>query len=117
MIRVEVIEKFDLERFDELKNIKRARNDVKGSLFVGDTFECSQDLVEYLTGGNRLGRAFVKVIEIEPEITEEQVQAVAIAMVEQANEEEKPVENIINKIVEEAVEEGFEKPKKKKSKK
>lgn len=94
MIRVEVIEKFDLERFDELKNIKRARNDVKGSLFVGDTFECSQDLVEYLTGGNRLGRAFVKVIEIEPEITEEQVQ-----------------------IVEEAVEEGFEKPKKKKSKK
>ena len=94
MIRVEVIEKFDLERFDELKNIKRARNDVKGSLFVGDTFECSQDLVEYLTGGNRLGRAFVKVIEIEPEIIEEQVQ-----------------------IVEKAVEEGFEKPKKKKSKK
>lgn len=71
MIKVEVIEKFNLERFDELKNIQRVKNDIKGSLFVGDTFECSQDLVEYLTGGNRLGRAFIKVIEVVPEKKEE----------------------------------------------
>ena len=66
MIRVEVIKKFDLARFDELKNIERKKKDVKGSLFVGDTFECTQDLVEYLTGGNRFNEAFVKVIEINP---------------------------------------------------
>lgn len=71
MIKVEVIEKFDLERFDELKNIERVKKDIKGSLFVGDKFECSQDLVEYLTGGNRLGRAFIKVIEVVPEKKEE----------------------------------------------
>ena len=67
MIKVEVIEKFDLERYNELKNIQRVKIDKYGSLFVGDTFECSQDLVEYLTGSNRLGRAFVKVIEVKPE--------------------------------------------------
>ena len=48
MIRVEAIEKFDLGRFDEIKNIKRARLDVYGSIFVGDTFECEEDLYKYL---------------------------------------------------------------------
>ncbi len=71
MIKVEVIEKFDLERYNELKNIQRVKIDKYGSLFVGDTFECSQDMVEYLTGGNKLGRAFVKVIEMIPEKKEE----------------------------------------------
>ena len=67
MIRVEVIKDFDLKAFDELKNIKRTGKDVKGSLFVGDTFECSQDMVEYLTGNNRLGKVVIKVIEVKPE--------------------------------------------------
>ena len=67
MIRVEAIENFDLGRFDELKNIKRAKKDIKGSIFVGDTFECNQDLVEYLTGNNRLGKKVVKIIEYKPE--------------------------------------------------
>lgn len=71
MIRVEVIEKFDLERFNELKNIQRAKNDVKGSLFIGDTFECAQDLVEYLTGGNKYHKVVVKVIEVVPETKED----------------------------------------------
>ena len=67
MIRVEVIEKFDLKAFNELKNIKRAGKDVQGSLFVGDTFECTEKMVDYLTGNNAIGRAVVKVIEVEPE--------------------------------------------------
>ena len=69
MIKVQVIENFELGRFDELKNIKRRYKDVKGSLFVGDTFECEQDLVEYLTGNNKLNRAVVKIIEIIPSKT------------------------------------------------
>lgn len=71
MIRVEVIESFKLEKFNDLKNIQRIGKDVQGCLFVGDTFECSQDMVEYLTGNNRLGKVVVKVIEVEPEKVEE----------------------------------------------
>lgn len=67
MIKVEAIEKFDLGRFDELQNIQRVGKDVKGTIFTGDTFECKQDLVEYLTGNNPLGKAVVKVIEVVPE--------------------------------------------------
>ena len=67
MIRVEVIEKFDLKAFNELKNIKRAGKDVQGSLFVGDTFECTEKMVDYLTGNNAIGKTVVKVIEVEPE--------------------------------------------------
>ena len=68
MIKVEVIEEFTLERFDELKNIQRKSIEVKGRLFVGDTFECDEDMVKYLTGNNEQGKTVVKVIEVKPEI-------------------------------------------------
>ena len=68
MIKVEVIEEFTLKRFDELKNIQRKSIEVKGRLFVGDTFECDEDMVKYLTGNNEQGKTVVKVIEVEPEI-------------------------------------------------
>ena len=64
--RVEAIENFDLGRFDELIDIQRKSKDTYGSIFIGDTFECSQDLLEYLLGNNRLGKVVVKVIEIIP---------------------------------------------------
>jgi len=64
MIKVEVIEEFTLGRFNELKNIVRARREETGRLFIGDTFECKKELVDYLLGKNALGRAFVKVIEV-----------------------------------------------------
>lgn len=67
MIRVQVIETFTLARFNELKNIKRAGVEEQGKLFVGDEFECGPDMVEYLTKTNKLGKAFVRVIEIIPE--------------------------------------------------
>ena len=68
MIRVEVIEKFDLKAFNEIKNINRVGKDIQGSLFVGDTFECTEKMVDYLTGNNAIGKAVVKVIEVEPEV-------------------------------------------------
>lgn len=67
MIKCEVIEKFDLKDFDKLKNIQRKSLDVKGSLFVGDTFECDKNMVDYLTGNNALNKVVVKVIEVKPE--------------------------------------------------
>ena len=68
MIKCEVIKEFTLEKFNELVDIKRKSIDIKGKLFVGDTFECNEDMVKYLTGNNEQGKTVVKVIEVEPEI-------------------------------------------------
>ena len=77
MIKVEVIKEFTLEKFDELENIKRKGNDIKGKLFVGDTFECDKDMCDYLMGQNRSNSVVVKVIEVEPEKTmEERIEAI-----------------------------------------
>lgn len=71
MVKVEVIETFTLGAFKELKNIKRIDADVNGRLFVGDIFECTEAMAEYLTGKNNYKRAYVKVIEVIPEKKEE----------------------------------------------
>ena len=67
MIKVEVIENFDLKDFDKLKNIQRKNLDVKGRLFVGDTFQCDKEMADYLTGNNAFKKIVVKVIEVIPE--------------------------------------------------
>lgn len=69
MIKCEVIEDFSLLKFDELKNIKRAneKRNEKGKLYKEDTFECSQEMVKYLTGANPLNKVVVKIIEYAPE--------------------------------------------------
>ena len=69
MIKVEVIEEFTLGKFNQLRNITRKNNDKDetGKLFIGDTFECDEEIAEYLTGKNYLNRAFVKIIEVIPE--------------------------------------------------
>ena len=67
MIKVEVIESFTLERFDEIKNIERAGEDTKGKLNVHDKFECTKELADYLLGDNPIKRPVVKIVEIIPE--------------------------------------------------
>ena len=73
MIRVEVITQFTLGKFDEIKDsIVRKSVDTEGMLYVGDTFECTKEMADYLTGKNEKGNVVVKVIEIIPdEIKEE----------------------------------------------
>ena len=71
MIKCEVISRFDLRDFDKLKNIKRKSIELKGSLFVGDIFECDKEMADYLTGNNALNKVVVKVIEVIPEKQEE----------------------------------------------
>lgn len=81
MIKCEVIEKFDLKDFEQLKNIQRKSVDVKGTLFVGDTFECNEAMAKYLLGDNVLKKTVVKVIEVEPtaeEIKEEAEQTTEV---------------------------------------
>lgn len=68
MIRVEVIENFNLGRFKEIQNLERVSKNQDGKLFRGDKFVCSKDLGDYLMGKNAIGRPFVKLIEIIPEI-------------------------------------------------
>lgn len=67
LIRVEVIEPFTLERFNELTNIVRKGVDTKGQLNIGDIFECTEEMVDYLTKNNKNQRPYVKVIEVVPE--------------------------------------------------
>lgn len=66
MIKCEVIEDFNLAKFDELENIKRVNRDERGKLFVGDTFECTEAMANYLLGDNVLQRPFIKLIEVKP---------------------------------------------------
>ena len=66
MKKCEVISYFTLKKFDELKNVKRANENnenKKGELFSSDTFECSDEMAKYLTGGNDRGMVVVKVVE------------------------------------------------------
>lgn len=67
MVKCETIKEFTLERFDELKNIKRRSKEEEGRLFIGDVFECTEELADYLTGNNAIKEVVVKVIEIIPE--------------------------------------------------
>lgn len=67
MVKVEVIEEFTLGEFSKLKNIKRARQEENGRLFVGDVFECDEQMQDYLLGDNAYKKKFIKVIEVIPE--------------------------------------------------
>lgn len=82
---------------DKLEKIKRN---------VGDTFEVTKERYEFLASKNA-----VKLIE--DIVTEEEVQAVANAIAEEAIEQDKTIEEVVNEIVEESNEEVEEKPKKK----
>lgn len=71
MIKVEAIKEFTLNRYNELKNIKRALKDEPGKLYVGDTFECEKELCDYLLGNNPVNEVVVKVVEYIPEEVEQ----------------------------------------------
>lgn len=71
MIKCEVIENFTLEKFNQLENVKKVEIRKDNEFGVGDTFECTEKMADYLTGNNALNKTVVKVIEVEPEQTEE----------------------------------------------
>ena len=92
----------DSNEIDEKTGLKVERK-------VNDVFYCTKERYEYLKENNAV--KLVEVIEEKEEITEEEVQAVAVAIVEEAEEQNKTIEEVVNEIVDEIVE---EKPKKKK---
>ena len=71
MTKVEVIKEFTLKDFNKIKNLERGTTkNQDGFLYPTDTFECTKDMVEYLTGKNALGITVVKILEIVPEKVE-----------------------------------------------
>lgn len=76
MIKCEVIENFTLKDFDKLENIKRKAKDKHGKLFVGDIFECDENMCKYLTETNALGRSFVRIIEVPKKVEKEETKTV-----------------------------------------
>jgi hypothetical protein len=70
MVKLECTYEFTLKRFNELFNITRKNADKKadGLLYVGDTFECSQELADYLLGNNQSKIVVAKVLEVIPEV-------------------------------------------------
>ena len=71
MIKCEVIENFTLEKFNQLKNVKKVVNRKDNEFGVKDVFECDKEMAEYLTGNNPLKKVVVKVVEVKPDKTEE----------------------------------------------
>ena len=67
MIKLQALENFTLERFNEIQDIERAGRDQKNWINKNDTFKCNKDLADYLLGDNPLKRPVVKVIEVVPE--------------------------------------------------
>ena len=69
MVKVEAVKDFTLGRFDELKNIERKNknHNANGMLYVGDKFECPQELARYLFGENDKKQVVIKIIEVIPE--------------------------------------------------
>lgn len=80
MIKCKVIENFTLEKFNQLENVKKVEIRKDNEFGVGDTFECTEKMADYLTGNNALNKTVVKVIEVKPEITinEEKVKEIVI---------------------------------------
>lgn len=70
MIKCEVIENFTLEKFNQLENVKKVEIRKGNEFGVGDTFDCTEKMADYLTGNNALNKTVVKVIEVEPEQVE-----------------------------------------------
>ena len=95
MVKVEVIETFHLGKFNELKNIKRKSVEENGTLFVGDIFECTKEMADYLTKDNALKKAFVRVTEVIPD------EEPKVEKVEEI--EEKPVKKTTRKTTRKSV--------------
>lgn len=91
MIKCEVIKEFTLGKFEELKNIQRKRIETKGKLYVGDIFECTKEMADYLMGNNKDNETVVKVIEVIPAKVEVKIEKPNVEkIVEKTQEIAKP---------------------------
>ena len=79
MVRVETLDVAETKgglqvgRFNEIQELVRhnAENNKEGFIYAGDIFLATPDLAEYFLGKNKMGKPFVKVIEVIPEKSKE----------------------------------------------
>ena len=83
MIKVKALQEFTYKDFDKIINLERADKDKNehGRLYGSDTFECTKEMAEYLTG--KCGYVLVKVLEVIPEEVQKEL------VTEQVKEEPK----------------------------
>ena len=72
MFKVKALQEFTYGSFNKIKNLERHNKEKnkEGTLYAGDTFECTEKMAQYLTG--ECGYVLVKVIEIIPEEIKEE---------------------------------------------
>lgn len=63
MNKVEVTEYFTLEEFDKLKNIVKLEKREENEFASGDTFECTDKMVDYLMGNNPANMSVIRVLQ------------------------------------------------------
>lgn len=113
MIKVEVIRPFTLERYKELENVNKKQTNEANLFSVGDTFECSKEIADYLLGNNKLQQEFIKILEVIPVIEKSNVKEAIDRIKESAEETVKPLSEERVKKVKKEIEKHVEmKPKK-----
>lgn len=72
MFKVKSLQEFTYGSFNKIKNLERHNKEKnkEGTLYAGDTFECTEEMAHYLTG--ECGYVLVKVIEFIPEEVKEE---------------------------------------------
>ena len=100
IVKCEATKDFTLERFDELKNIKRKNNFEyeKNKIYIGDVFECNEDLAKYLDGENAKGKIVIKILEVIPDINTTVTTKKPDAITYTSSETKKPKKNNKSKV-------------------
>ena len=70
MIKVRTIMPFTLKDYNKLSNVKKIFNRDLDAFDVGDTFECDEEMAQYLTGKNAKNLVAVEIVEVIPDVKE-----------------------------------------------
>ena len=72
MVKVQAIIDFNYKNYNKIKDLKPTNKMQEGKIFVGDIFNVEDDEAKYLTGENKNKIVAVTVLEVIPEIKEEE---------------------------------------------
>lgn len=72
MIKVRTISPFTLKDYNKLSNVEKLFNREPNAFDIGDTFECDEEMAQYLTGKNEQGLVVVEIVEVIPNVKEKE---------------------------------------------
>ena len=72
MVKVQAIIDFNYKNYNKKKDLQPINKIQEGKIFAGDIFNVEDDEAKYLTGKNENKIVAVKVLEVIPEIKEEE---------------------------------------------